>query len=341
MSTYDIPSARPLHELDRDQRRVMTGQELREHGVPPAVAAARCRPGGPWQMLLPGVFLLRSGPPTRAERLQAALRWTGGRPGEAMLTGLAALELHGFAAHRLGRQPAAGAEVAVLVPRTRRLRSTDRVRVVRAHELPQPVDVGGFPVAPVARAVADALDGAAEPAAAGRLLTESVRGGHCEPHTVVLELSRARLLTHPHVVAAIDGLLAEGRAVAEGRLRELVRVGGLPDPWWNVELRLPDGAPLGGVDAYWPEQAVAVELDVRVPRQAGTWPPGAPGADEEARWTACARRREALEAAGITLLHLTPTKLRESLDQQTLVVRTALLTATVTRPAPRVVVLPR
>ncbi len=83
---------------------------------------------------------------------------------------------------------------------------------------------------------------------------------------MVRELSEAELLGRPAVVGAVDALLAEGRAAAEARLYAMVREHGLPDPVWNVELRLPGGPRLGAVDAYWPDHAVAVELDARAPR---------------------------------------------------------------------------
>ena len=113
---------------------------------------------------------------------------------------------------------------------------------------------------------------------------------------MVRELSQARLLSRPHVVDAVDALLAEGRAIAEDRLYGMVRDYGLPDPVWNVDLRLPGGPHLGGVDAYWPEQAVAVELDTRAPRQ-----------DDGRRCRSeYARKREHLERLGITVVHVTP-----------------------------------
>ena len=62
---------------------------------------------------------------------------------------------------------------------------------------------------------------------------------------------------------------------------------GLPDPVWNVDLRLPGGPHIGGLDAYWPEQAVAVELDTRAGRR-----------DEDALWSEYARKREVLERLG-------------------------------------------
>jgi hypothetical protein len=163
-----------------------------------------------------------------------------------------------------------------------------------------------------------------------RLLTEAVRGGHCDPAAVVRALTDAKLLNRPHVVDAVDSLLAEGRAIAEQRLYRMVREFGLPDPVWNVDLRLPGGPHLGGLDAYWPEHAVAVELDTRAPRQ-----------DEDAMWSEYARKREHLERLGITVVHITPRKLRESPEQQATVVRTALMASADRDPAAYVLVLPR
>src|SRR5207247_21735 len=132
--------------------------------------------------------------------------------------------------------------------RTRRLRPTEFVRLVRTSTvLPTPIVLNGVPVAPVPRALADAVGQLTDASAVRRLLTEAVRGGHCEPAAVVRELTQARLLSRPHVVDAVDSLLAEGRAIAEDRLYAMVREHGLPDPLWNVDLRLPGGPHLGGV----------------------------------------------------------------------------------------------
>ncbi|MFI2367090.1 hypothetical protein [Streptomyces sp. NPDC018833] len=330
----------PLPLLPRRLTRlVVSGAELRAQGVTPARAAAQCRAGGPWQVLLPGVYLLRSGPATDDERLRAALLYAGRpavpaqrtqtvRHGEAMVTGLAALALHGFSS-----APSLTSldVIDVLVPRTRRLRSTGYVRVVRGQVLPKAEAVTGVPVAPVARALADAVGRLTEdPQRVRLLLTEAVRGGHCEPAAVVRELTDARLLNLPHVMAAVDALLAECRSLSEGRLYELVRAHNLSEPLWNVDLRLPGGPHLGGVDAYWPDQAVAVELDTRTPRH-----------DEDALWSEYARKRDVLEGLGITVVHITPRKLRESPEQQAVVVRTALMAAADREPAAYVVVLPR
>jgi hypothetical protein len=339
----------PLSHLAAAHRRVLTSAQLRAHGVSAAEANEQCRTGGPWQQFLPGVFLLHPGPPTGEERLHAVLvyaaRGAVAEPGpgvpaqptarqphcpaypNAMISGLAALALHGFAA-----APALLTldKIDVLVPRPRRLRSTGCVRILRAAELPVPDLVRGVPVAPVPRAVADAVAHLSDAVMVQRLLTEAVRGGYCEPAAVVRELTGAKLLTRPHVVDAVDSLLAEGRAIAEDRLYQMVREYGLPDPVWNVDLRLPGGPALGGLDAYWPEHAVALELDTRAPRQ-----------NDETVWSAYTRKREHLEHLGITVVHITPRKLRESMEQQATVVRTALLAAAERDPAAHVVVLPR
>ncbi|MEE1802578.1 hypothetical protein ACIQVO_18475 [Streptomyces sp. NPDC101062] len=357
------PRPFPLSQLSADVRtRVLSSAQLREYGVPAGRVTARCRAGGPWQQLLPGVVLLHSGPPTAEERLQAVLLYAGRptatgsgglpvQPGPdspppapvavpystVMVTGLAALSLYGFSS----APPLLALErIDVLVPRTRRLRSTGYARLIRAHVLPLPELIDGRPVAPVARAVADAVAHLSDAPSVVEVLTEAVRSGHCDPATVVRELSQSGLLSRQHVVDAVDTLLAEGRSLAEGRLYELVRSYGLPEPVWNVDLRLPGGPHLGGVDAYWPERAVAIELDTRAPRPGGRADAGPDLSDDE-QWSATVRKREHLELLGITVVHLTPRKLRESLEQQATVVRTALMAADDRDPAARVVVLPR
>ncbi|RPK64623.1 hypothetical protein EES43_09070 [Streptomyces sp. ADI96-02] len=357
--SQNIPlSPRPPHPLHDVAHRVLSVAQLRARGVSAAQASAQCLPGGPWQHLLPGVYLLHPGPPTGRERLHGALLYAGRPPasarraearpsesgyGEAMVTGLAALALHGFAtAPDLGSPH----RVDVLVPRTRRLRSTRFVEVVRAAPIPVGAYRDGLPVAPVERALADAVAGLAEARDVRRLLTEAVRGGHGEPAAVVRELSAARLLGRPAVADALDALRAEGRAVAEERLYAMVREHGLPAPLWNVDLRLPGGPHLGEVDAYWPDEAVAVELDTRAIRSGaagGAERDGAAhgGAGADGQWSAYAAKRERLERLGVTVVHLTPGKLREAAEQQATVVRTALMASADRDPAAYVVVLPR
>ncbi|MET9860215.1 hypothetical protein ABZY93_13020 [Streptomyces smyrnaeus] len=292
----------------------------------------------------------RTGLPTSEERLRAALLYAQSdaaapptahptAPHRAMITGLAALALRCFSSAPslldleridvlvpdLGEPTGPGARAPLPAAC-----SYTSAHLVRTRILPEPELITGLPVAPVPRALADAVAQLADGDEVRRLLVEAVRGGHCEPHPVVRELTRARLLGLPHIADAVDSLLAEGRALTEGRLYEMVFGHGLPDPCWNVELRVPGGPHLGAVDAYWPDQAVAVEIDARTPR-----------AGAEAAWDAYTHKREALEQLGITVVHVTPEKLRDSLAQQAAVVRTALMAADEQDPAEYVAVLPR
>ncbi|CAM5635188.1 hypothetical protein SALBM311S_00159 [Streptomyces alboniger] len=355
-------SPRPLKHLPDVHQRVLTAARLRSHGVSAAEVNEQCRPGGPWQQILPGVFLLHPSPPTSEERLHAVLMYaareqtTGvpAQPGadgphrpvytDAMITGLAALTLHGFRS----TPPLPSLDrIDVLVPRMRRLRSTGCARIVRSGALPTPEPVKGLPVAPVPRALADAVAELADAEAVRRLLTEAVRDRYCEPASVVRALNDAKLLSRPHVVDAVDSLLAEGRAIAENRLYRMVEEYGLPDPVWNVDLRLPGGPHLGGLDAYWPEQAVAVELDTRAARPHDREDHRQDGGQDrrqdenDALSSEYARKREHLERLGITVVHITPRKLRDTMEQQAAVVRTALMAAGDRDPAAYVVVLPR
>lgn len=319
---------------------VVTVRQLREYGLAPALIAERCRPGGPWRQLLPQVMLLHPGPPSSEERVRAALLYAGRDPGahgpvgggrEAMVTGLAALALHRFSCV----PPLTGLpRIDVLVARQRRLRDAGDVSIHRVRELPRPQDVCGLPCAPVARALADAVAELDDLDTVRVLFAEALRGGHCDASAVLRELEAAGLLERPYVRRALDVLRAEDRAMAEQRLYTMVRGHGLPDPVWNVELDLPGGPPLGGVDAYWPEHAVAVAVAAD------------PHADDDRTdddlvWVARARQRERLETLGITVLYLTPAKLWSAVEQQAAVVRAALSGSAGRTPAAYVVVTPR
>src|SRR5690242_16609524 len=64
---------------------VTTSASLRREGASASTIAARCRLGGPWRRLLPGVILLGRGEPTRCQQLRAAVLHTGP---DSVVTGL-------------------------------------------------------------------------------------------------------------------------------------------------------------------------------------------------------------------------------------------------------------
>ncbi|MFK0194737.1 type IV toxin-antitoxin system AbiEi family antitoxin domain-containing protein [Kitasatospora sp. NPDC090308] len=276
--SYRIPQQPvSLEELARRQQNVVTASQLRARGVPARMVSEHCRSGGPWQRLLPRVYLLQDGAPTPEQRMWAALLYAaqngpagdGTREG-AVITGAAALALYGFVS--VPRLPAV-LGVEVLVPRQRRLRDAGQVRIRRTGRELEARSVHGLAVAPVARAVADAISEWAEQGAfeSGRvgpgllraLLREALlaRGGGCTVAELLAELAEARLLEAPRVRAAVDELLAARREAAFTELVALAVERGLPLPLPGPELRMRGGTYIAVPDLYWPEAAVAVEVD--------------------------------------------------------------------------------
>lgn len=275
--TYQIPSPLPsLEELARRQQNVITASQLRARGVPARVVSGHCRRGGPWQRLLPRVYLLQEGEPTPEQRMWAALLYAAqdgreeGRREGALITGAAALALYGFAA--VPRLPAVTG-VAVLVPRQRRLKDAGEVRIRRTARELVASSVHGLACAPVARAVADALRewadeglldaGAARPGLLRAVLREAVgRGGNrCTLRELTVELTESGLVEDTRVRAALDELLAAERESVLERVGELVDEWLLPVPLAGPELRMRGGTYVAVPDLYWPQAGVAVEVD--------------------------------------------------------------------------------
>ncbi|WP_354640709.1 hypothetical protein [Kitasatospora camelliae] len=275
--SYQIPSqSLSLEELARRQQNVVTASQLRARGVPTRVVGEHCRRGGPWQRLLPRVYLLQDGDPTPEQRMWAALlyaaqngREEGGRAG-AVITGAAALALYGFVS--MPRLPAVTG-VEVLVPRQRRLKDAGTVRIRRTGRELEARSVHGLACAPVARAVADAVrewtdtaafdTGVVGPGLLRAVLREAVsrREGACTLQELLGELGEAGLLTEARVRAAMDELLATARESVLGRIGELVDEWLLPVPLTGPELRMRGGTYIAVPDLYWPQAGVAVEVD--------------------------------------------------------------------------------
>ncbi len=137
-------SDRDRAELYGDsQDGVITLRALLDWGISSSTVSRRCRPGGPWRKLLPGIVLMSSAPPTRRQLVDAAILYAGAG---ALVTGLEATARHG-----LTKVPT-GDAVHVLVPIDRRRLSREFVVIERTARLPDAVVRNGLPLAPVVRA---------------------------------------------------------------------------------------------------------------------------------------------------------------------------------------------
>jgi hypothetical protein len=269
---------------------VAPARELIALGLPGRTIHERCRAGGPWQRLEPGLVLLSDEPPSRAQRIQAALTVAGA---EAVLTGVDALVLHGMSAARLD------GPVHLLVPPRRQPGLVDGVLFERSHQLPEPRHRAGFPVAPLPRATIDTCRRAKAADHVRALLAEAIHRGRVTPATLRDELDRAgsrgTALTR-RVLAEIDDKV---RSVAQGWARRLVLRAGLPTPRWRVPITSPNGSHVATADAWWDEVGLAWEVD--------SYAFDLSPADAAAALHRAAR----LTASGVLVVHTPPTQLRD------------------------------
>lgn len=291
-----------LERTLRRQDRVVTRAQTVACGMTPGALRHRTRPGGPWQRLLPGVYLAVTGSPTQAQKETAAVLYAG-RAG--VLTGPAALRRHGIAA------PGSEA-VSVLAPASRAPRSQGFARVLPTTRMPPRVCVDqGLQYAMPARAVADAAREMERFRDVRAVVADAVQQGRCRLDLLGEELAcgpvRRSALLRRALAEVGDGV----RSAAEGDFRDLLRHAGVPRPVFNARLYA-EGKLLAVADAWWPAAGVAVEVESRA------W-----HLSPEA-WERTLRRDARMGARGIIVLHVTPRQIREEPAQVVADVRAAL-----------------
>ncbi|MDN5932450.1 MAG: hypothetical protein L0I24_15525, partial [Pseudonocardia sp.] len=221
-------------------------------GLARSTIAQRCRAGGPWQRLLPGIVMLSNGPPTRADRRRAALLYAGHG---SVLTGADALELHG-----MERMPRPSGPVHVLVPADRRRAGSGRVLAERTARLPVPAP-GRWSLAPVVRATLDFTRRCNDRNQVRAAIAEVVQRNRCTPAQLGVELEagcgRGSALSRMVLEEISDGV----RSAAEAMARELVLGSGLPAPLWNATLLDRSGNVIACPDAWFDDVGLAWEID--------------------------------------------------------------------------------
>ena len=291
-----------LAELLRKQHAVITRRQTTTCGMTADALWARIRPEGAWQRLLPGVYLAVTGTPTVDQRDMAGLLYAG--PG-SMLTAAAALRRLGLKAPRID-------VVDVLVPAARRRQSTGFVRVLRTTRMPEQGCISGqIRFAMAARAVADAARTLKDLGEVRAVVADSVQRRWCRVTELAEELRRGPVAGSAHLRRVLAEVADGIRSSAEADLRDLVKRAGLPMPMFNA--RLYAGKVLIAVaDAWWPEAAVAAEVDSR------EWHLS----PED--WERTLRRHARLTAHGILVLHFTPKQIRTEPAQVVAAIRAAL-----------------
>jgi hypothetical protein len=297
-----------LDRILRIQHRVVSREQALACGITRSALRHRLRPAGPWQLLLPGVYLTVTGTATAGQREMAALLHAG--PAGA-LTGPAALYRNGITA-------SPPRVVDVLVPLTADRRSYSFVRVHRTRRMPSMVCVDGeirYVTGP--RAVADSARDLKSLREVRALVASAVQRRHCSVSMLARELEQGPAQGSRLLRAALEEVADGVWSIAEGDFRTLLKRGRLPMPTFNARL-YDDAGLVAIVDAWWPEVGVAAEVDSREwhlsPRD----------------WEATMRRHTELTRRGIRVLHFSPGQIRKEPDR----VLAAIASALAAGPAP-------
>lgn len=281
-----------VDELGRRQVWVVSRAQALEAGLSRHALGHRLRSGGPWRPLLPGVYLMRSGPPSAVQREIAAMLYGGPH---AVITGAAALRFYAF--RQVPSQ--AGDAVDILIPDEFRRVSRGWVRVHRTTHMPQWIwgQQGGRYALP-ARAVADTARLLTDLREVRALIGYAVQNRHCAIDQLAGELQLGGRPNGALLRRVIGEVTAGIRSAPEAELRDLIAKAGLPMPLFNPRLYLPNGSFIACPDAWWPEAGVAIEID----SQQWHFAPG--------DWERTMNRHANLGQYGIVTLHVTPHQLR-------------------------------
>jgi hypothetical protein len=293
-----------LADLLEQQSSVVSRAQLLTLGMKDNAMQYRVRRGGPWQTLLPGVYLAVSGVPSLSQKEMAALLYAGP---DSVITGPMALLHHGI------RGGSASADVIdVLVPMSRRRLSTGFIRLQRTVRMPaRTSSAGPVRLTPVPRAVADTVRVLTELRDIRAVVADAVQLGRCTVSQLAEEL-RIGPVRGSAVFRSVLAEVADGiRSTAEGDLRDLIGAARLPMPLFNPSLFDGD-AFLGKPDGWWPDAGVAGEVDSRA------WHLSP---DD---WDRTRRRHDLMAAAGIIVLHFSPRELRREPAKVAQLIRSAL-----------------
>ena len=291
-----------LDQILQAQLQVIARRQARECGMTDRMLHTRIRPGGPWQKLLPGIYLAVSGTVLPVHREMAALLHTGPR---SVLTGPAACRRWGISAPDNGT-------IDVLVPAEIRGQSAAFVRVRRTQRMPREFAVNGeIRFAPPPRAIADTVRNMTSSRDARALVVRVIQQQRCSIQSLAAELGEGPVKGSAPLRAALTEARDGIRSVTEGDLRILLKRARIPMPQFNA--RLYAGSTLIAVpDAWWEDAGVAAEVDSREYHF---------NAED---WQRTMQRHDGLVAHGVLLLHFTPRQIRTAPGEVVAQIRAAL-----------------
>lgn len=292
-----------LKRVLSSQHAVISRRQALAAGLTRAMLERRTRRGGPWQRILPGVYLTVTGTPTSDQRDMAAMLFAG--PG-SVITAAAALRRHGL------RAPDTKV-IDVLVPARSKRRSASFVLIHRTTRIPAPYASGGVEFAAPARAVADAVRGLTTLPEVRAVVADAVQRRRCKVVELTDELAGGPAWGSALFRLALAEITDGIRSAAEGDFRALVIRADLPMPMFNARLHSA-GVLIAVTDAWWPDAGLAVEVDSR------EWHLS------PADWERTMHRHARMSACGIMVLHFSPRQIRFESAMVVATIRAALST---------------
>jgi hypothetical protein len=243
----------PIRRTLERQLDVITRQQALTAGLTRHALGHRLRLGGPWQSLLPGVYMAATGTPTTIQREMAAMLYAGS---SSVITGSAALRCH----HIRGTSSDL---VEVLIPATRKRHDTGFVRLHRTTRMPGRIwQAGPVRYALLPRAVADAARDMTSLREVRAVVADAVQRGNCQIQDLVTELTAGPNIGSALFREALTDIADGIRSAAEADLKDLLVKSGLPMPLFNPSV-YDGGTFIAKPDAWWPELGVAAEVDSR------------------------------------------------------------------------------
>ena len=259
-----------LRALIGAQHGVVTAAQAAARGLPHETLRRRVR-RGLWQRLVPGVYALQGGPPSRLQWLIAAQLYAGEG---SVLTGRTVLGMYGLEVTAdtgvgfgvpdvLSEECAARHRLDALVPHRTRRQNVANLHIIRTARVPKATRFGVLRLAPLARSVIDSCLAAVEDQQAGTvdgIVTAVLGDGRVSLAELEEELGKAPRRYSAEVRAELGKSRAHVRATTANRLvDELGRTGpfgAMRDVAVYVGQRR-----VAGAAALWPTRAVAAVVD--------------------------------------------------------------------------------
>jgi len=201
-----------LRELLDEQLALASRGQLLALGMNDRAMQYRLRPGGPWQALLPGIYLAVTGTPTFEQKEMAALLYAGP---ESLVTGRAALWHHGIGS---GWPPPD--VVDVLVPAERQRVDVNFVRLHRTARLPAAASAlaaGPVRLAPAPRAVADTAWQLTSVDDVRAVVSDTLSSGRCTLDELTAELNEGPIRGSAPLRTVLAELTEEASAPTAAR----------------------------------------------------------------------------------------------------------------------------